>query len=435
MNKTVIVVMSVFAGAVLLLFIVVPVLVIRLMPRDIPPFDDARLRPETFQIAPESNAYTYFLQATNFLVWSTNTAEVDAVLNGTAADLSFAVQLVASNHAALALVRQGLTCDRCVAPEVTDLLAPTPNLTPWLYLGRVLAMKAKIEIKEGDAGGAKSSSLELVRFGWMIQDCPSSLIHYSVGKALSKMGDDACQNLVLSGHLDEKQLVDLSNRLASYAPSQKGFVRAIQLEYQMTSKTIDDLCAGRFITNRVNQAVRRFAFPLVFQPNRAKQEGYKAYLSIIDSSSNSFKVITSMKSEAKSEQASFPPEAFRIQRHLASTIAGLFSLSPVDTLGRECRSRCSFDATRVIIALHRYRIRYSEFPETLDDLVHEFLPAAPTDAFAGESLRYSPKRGIVYSVGKNCVDDGGSEESLDPPEPAAKSKKGGRTKDLVFRIE
>ena len=77
-------------------------------------------------------------------------------------------------------------------------------------------------------------------------------------------------------------------------------------------------------------------------------------------------------------------------------------------------------AARAALAVERYRRTRGPLPETLSDLVPDFLDAVPQDPFDGEPLRY--KRldvgYVVYSVGPNEADDGGRtglEEADDVP--------------------
>ena len=68
---------------------------------------------------------------------------------------------------------------------------------------------------------------------------------------------------------------------------------------------------------------------------------------------------------------------------------------------------------RVVItalALERYRGRYNRYPETLQALAPEFLKSVPTDFVTGQPLHYRVEEGghfLLYSVGLDCVDNGG----------------------------
>ncbi|GMV93317.1 MAG: hypothetical protein AMXMBFR82_30950 [Candidatus Hydrogenedentota bacterium] len=64
----------------------------------------------------------------------------------------------------------------------------------------------------------------------------------------------------------------------------------------------------------------------------------------------------------------------------------------------------------VTVALERYRETYDALPQTLDELVPEFIDAIPLDPFDGQALRYivSDQDYAIYSVAFDRVDDGGA---------------------------
>jgi hypothetical protein len=79
------------------------------------------------------------------------------------------------------------------------------------------------------------------------------------------------------------------------------------------------------------------------------------------------------------------------------------------------------------LAAERYRLaNHNQLPATLQDLVPSFLGAVPADPFDGKPLRYNrlPKGYIIYSIGEDGVDNGGSEWNPDT-----------KTGDLTFTVE
>jgi hypothetical protein len=72
-------------------------------------------------------------------------------------------------------------------------------------------------------------------------------------------------------------------------------------------------------------------------------------------------------------------------------------------------------AARTMLAAARYRLAASRLPETLDVLVPAYLAAIPADPWIDASLRgvLHPDGLVVYSVGEDGVDDGGSVTSRD----------------------
>ena len=68
-------------------------------------------------------------------------------------------------------------------------------------------------------------------------------------------------------------------------------------------------------------------------------------------------------------------------------------------------------------------------------LVPDELEAVPLDPFDGRPFRYDAKRRIVYSVGKNLVDDGGSSLRLEGSASDPESRRRWNAEDAVYRIE
>lgn len=62
------------------------------------------------------------------------------------------------------------------------------------------------------------------------------------------------------------------------------------------------------------------------------------------------------------------------------------------------------------IALRRYQLKHGSLPASLDATVPDYLPAIPRDRISGEPIRYRIIDGspVVYSVGADLKDDGGS---------------------------
>jgi hypothetical protein len=101
-----------------------------------------------------------------------------------------------------------------------------------------------------------------------------------------------------------------------------------------------------------------------------------------------------------------------------------FSLICIPNFARAISTACRNETERQLaigaIALRRYKLRTGAWPETLEQLMPQFLPAPPKDLMTGKSLCYrldSRTGPILYSVGENGLDDGG-----DPtPPPGGRS--------------
>jgi hypothetical protein len=70
----------------------------------------------------------------------------------------------------------------------------------------------------------------------------------------------------------------------------------------------------------------------------------------------------------------------------------------------------SLIATQLLIALKAYQLETGTLPTSLNELVPKYFSEVPKDLFDGNPIRYSLEKRIIYSVGKDLIDTGGSEE-------------------------
>jgi hypothetical protein len=74
-------------------------------------------------------------------------------------------------------------------------------------------------------------------------------------------------------------------------------------------------------------------------------------------------------------------------------------------------AQSALDLARIAVALERHRLAHQEYPESLDPLAPPFLEKIPHDVMNGQPLHYrrtDDGRFVLYSVGWNQSDDGGT---------------------------
>jgi len=88
-------------------------------------------------------------------------------------------------------------------------------------------------------------------------------------------------------------------------------------------------------------------------------------------------------------------------------------------LGRWLEGETERQMAIAAIALERYRLRRGRYPDSLKDLVPDFIPEPPIDYMDGKPLRYrrTLKSFLLYSIGRNGRDDDGDPTSGNFAEP------------------
>lgn len=64
------------------------------------------------------------------------------------------------------------------------------------------------------------------------------------------------------------------------------------------------------------------------------------------------------------------------------------------------------------LAILLYENENGKSPDSLDELVPDYIKSVPDDPFVRKPIHYDSERKILYSVGHNCIDDGGSAEKF-----------------------
>ncbi|MDD4118184.1 MAG: hypothetical protein PHI39_08235 [Kiritimatiellae bacterium] len=102
------------------------------------------------------------------------------------------------------------------------------------------------------------------------------------------------------------------------------------------------------------------------------------------------------------------------------------ALSPART--RMVMLQANARVTRTGLALIRHKTAHGAYPATLADLDPQFLPDIPPDPFTGQPLVYRPEGDgfVLYSLGENHTDDGGTEETKD--------NRDSKSFDIVWRM-
>jgi hypothetical protein len=78
---------------------------------------------------------------------------------------------------------------------------------------------------------------------------------------------------------------------------------------------------------------------------------------------------------------------------------------------RTAYGQAAADLAAIACALERWRLAHGQFPETLDSLEPGLMAQLPHDIINGRPLKYhrtKEGRFVLYSVGWNETDDGGS---------------------------
>jgi hypothetical protein len=387
--------------------------------RDIPPPDFSDLAFPFQNIPAEANAHTWFQAAGSNVVWGERERSVyDRYRNGGTAEVAEVEAILATNAPALALLRRGLACTACQPPLVTNLATfGGINIGPVLGMAKLLSMDSRWKIRHNDTAGALADCLDLLRFGDLESRQATSLIQYLTAQMVCGMGCAAGTNLVTSGRLNDASLQTLDNALRNLDVGVVGLPNAMRGEFLFCSGVIKFFRWGdaseMFLPNMPPALMSRLqkhrAPPFLLKPNETRLFYAQGAREVIRNVPLSYREMTLRDFEH--EFGLQPGSQWQVLLRgnaVGKILAAAIYPETKNTVEQRCRMECDRSGLRLLIACQRYERRNGLLPAKLDDLVPEFIEAVPKDPFDGQPLRYSAERRIIWSVGKNLKDDGGS---------------------------
>lgn len=151
------------------------------------------------------------------------------------------------------------------------------------------------------------------------------------------------------------------------------------------------------------------SFKLGYRPNRTRNAIYRSYVEIASQAELPVKARNLDYTNQLISQFQKRSGTEMIDSNIIGTIL-LSILLPTheSILDRIALNQSSSAAIQLSFALRAYQQANGSLPETLNSLIPEYLEAIPIDPYDGTPMRYSKENRIIYAVGNDFIDSGGS---------------------------
>jgi hypothetical protein len=419
---------------------------------DIPPPDISDLLPPREVIPDAENAYPCFVAATNALYWSQYVSpgptvislntHVDAIFAGRTNDDAFVSAILASNRVALAELDRGLARPHFEPPEAKryedrDYALESAMLT----IVRLVNLSALQNQKGRRFDDSLQDITRLARLSKLIlENHPTGYAFASYLRYALHCLCGRSRALAFVPETTPAQLEVLARQLPKLADLNAGYARASRVEFAFVVEYIDRFAAGAIPVGDLDNCMCDNPDNLLslwglrglngktvpsyfFQRNRTvalAAEHCRGYV-LAAPLSYAWKE----RSEAWSEDG-LPCSRWKFVHRNSLGVALENNFLGSSLPFWDLRLECDLSGTRLVLACNAYRKTSEEWPPTLEALVPRFLDAVPCDPYDGERFRYSRERAIVYAVGVDLRDQGGSGRFL----PGSK-----RAEDIVFPLD
>lgn len=285
-----------------------------------------------------------------------------------------------------------------------------------LHAARLLQLEALCRLHRGDVIGSADSITTIIRASETLRREPC-FISQIVRVANQDRAIAGLQSLILGADVPEEMLQRLQEEFSSTSFESGALTAAVgerAIVYEIMHGSIQEL-DERFEVEAPSTARRRKAV-IVAHPEHCAQA-----LRIINDYVDALKKplpATIKEVEHVFAESNSIKEANRNRNkweraYLASLLLISFEMNSAlnGTVRAEAMRRCAV----AMLAAERFRRREGRLPESLDELVPEFLEAMPDDPCTGSSLLYAVSESgyTIYSVGTDETDNGGDIDATD----------------------
>ncbi|HVR74283.1 MAG TPA: hypothetical protein VMT52_08125 [Planctomycetota bacterium] len=408
--------------------------------RDSDPPEDADLRVQVVALPAASNGLLHLAEGVAEIDWPGDALpegddEAEALTIGIAMggtwDAKFAGDVLARNRAVLERFDRSLAMPGFQAPP---MIAGEESSVTYLWSWRKLFLLASIRIWDrlavGDDAGGLREAVQALRFARRCEDAGGPIIHYLVATALEGWALANLGRAVTGARLEPARLKDLLGEVEKLEPGPGLLRKVVWSEYAFGAHSIEATARGDLpiepdlvFGSGQSMPVWPWRSRLFYLPNDTKRlvaELCRETLNAVPPEGPWRPVDWSLFESIEPNR--WFPGRNGIGRHgMTSAVFGYRSV-----VERYQTSRLQFLFLRSIIALRGFRATQGRLPDRLGELVPEWIAEVPKDPFDGSALRYDPQRRVIWSVGSDGIDQGGTFEpdpenpQLDLTEPTAK---------------
>lgn len=391
--------------------------------------NDKELQFPRASIPEGSNAFNLLQTASSHLWWPDKQSDqIDDLTRDTNWNDALAGTVLASNRETLAGWDAAAKLPDFQVPELSSFDDLMPYLVDWKKLARLAMVRENVLFHNGQDKEAFDQIVTHIQIGRRMQNAHGPLIDYLVGTAVNSVGLFQIQHWAGKTHLTPEQLKDYIRQL-QLDPDEEGtaFANTIKAEYQWQVEMLEAIRQGKITNSDPDDFYfRPVRFLPLFNFRQTKALFAEEDLKLVKASPHHFGQWK--LPDLESNRLGFV--SMYLSGNAGGQILYYMSMSGViPSLATKSKCDVQLQATRTILALRAYQLTHGNLPPDLSALVPEFLDTVPVDDFDGQRLRYSPERKIVYSVGRNLKDDGGSDRGSDT-EPESQ-----RHLDLVFKFD
>ena len=395
--------------------------ILNLFAEDIALINDVDLQLKKVVIADSENAYFDLIKLDKAIYEPKGkSGEIIDMVSGKIWDDKLVEEIISMNSKSFEYFSEAAIKPKFQDPVVADPLniSPNiilPNMNVWRKMARLSAIRAVYLANQGRDKEAMEEVLNSVKIGQKIQESQAPLIEYLVANAMKGVGLETTQRIVASSKLSSSELAGYAQELNAFYKNEDGLINSFKAEYHMSSWMMDALASGdqdvlKEIVGEEESKNQEIAEKVknnyYFQPNKTKllfAEYTRAHIKSVNQPCAEIKAIEVLRLVPTN-----PVKLYTEENAIGRILHDIGAASLTNVSTKKCQEDFLVAATQTMIAVKAFKKDMEEYPSVLNELVPRYLASVPIDPFDGKPLKYSAPKKIVYSVGQDTNDSGGS---------------------------
>jgi len=280
------------------------------------------------------------------------------------------------------------------------------------HILRILMIRSTWQFRSGQHEATMDTCFQMIKLGHVLQGSGGGSMAVLTGSSVKDYGLGQIEWMLPGLEMTPDRLRHYAKRLSDYTSSTERLQQSQREEYSYYGEAIDRYESGdedlRMLLEYPPYIWGGFYF---WQPNNTKAQLSNAYRRMIDNLGRRYSDVDIGYRDAAAEP-SF--SQWLRPNSLGRQMNEIFK-PPLRRKFLRIRHRQDFDtsAVQLLLVLKAYEAERGALPETLQELVPEYIDRISTDPFDGNPIRYSRERRVIYSVGADLTDSGGSTNALE----------------------
>lgn len=394
---------------------------LNLFSKDIAPINDSDLQLQKVSVADSDNAYFDLTKLGGVIYEPKDKSQVILdMIAGKTWDSQLVEEIVSKNSQAFVYFTEAARKPKYQNPESADPVNITPamilpSMGSWRQMARLSVIRALYLAKQGKDKEALDEALNSVNIGQKIQESQGTLIEYLLAIAMKGVGLETMQKIIPSSKLTSAELKQYAQGLDKFYKNESGLITSFKREYRFSVSAIDLVASGdtealKLVVGEEKsqnlEIAKKIKGNYYFQPNKTKSLFAEYARANIKSANQSCGEIKA--TEIKPLAPTNPAKLYIEENAIGKILYDIIAVSSTGVSTKKCQEDLLVGATQTMIAIKAFKNDTDNFPASLNELVPNYLISVPQDPFDGKSLKYSAINKVLYSVGEDMQDSGGS---------------------------